>query len=94
VAAAGRRVEGNGTLRTVTGTPPGQEGAAAEMAEMRAARLGAEVGTDGAAADLVVVGSQPGGAEGRISLGGAARSALNSLRGSVLVVPSGATPRL
>jgi nucleotide-binding universal stress UspA family protein len=94
IAAAGLRVEGNGTLRTVAVSPPGQDGAATEMAEMLAARLGAEVVTDGTAADLVVVGSQPGGAEGRISLGGAARSALNSLRGSVLVVPGGAAPRL
>ena len=39
-------------------------------------------------ADLIVVGSRADGTPGRIELSGAARAALNAVRGSVLVLPS------
>ncbi len=39
--------------------------------------------------DLLVVGSQPGSIAGRIALGGAVRTRLDSARSSVLVLPAG-----
>ena len=54
------------------------------------ARLGLDVVTaDGAASDLIVVGSQAGAPGGRVALSGFARSVLDASRGSVLVVPAG-----
>jgi len=41
-----------------------------------------------------VVGSQPGATSRRITLSGASRTLLNTLRGSVLVVPAGDPVRL
>jgi nucleotide-binding universal stress UspA family protein len=90
VAAAGLRVSRMASLETIAVAPSGQDGAAAETAEGLADALGASVVDIGAGADLIVVGSQLGGAPGRISLSGSARAALNSMRGSVLVVPTGA----
>ena len=43
--------------------------------------------------DLIVVGSQPNASARRITLSGASRTMLNSARGSVLVLPSGAPIR-
>ena len=54
-----------------------------------ASACGQVTGLDGAGADLIVVGSQPGAPAGRVALSGAARTALDASRGSVLVVPSG-----
>jgi hypothetical protein len=39
--------------------------------------------------DLMVVGSQPGAADGHIVVGGDVRSELGSARSSVLVLPAG-----
>ena len=90
VAAAGLRVSRVPTLATIAVAPAGQDEAATQTAENLAAALGAEVVEIGSGADLIVVGSQIGGSPGRISLSGSARAALNAMRGSVLVVPSGA----
>lgn len=89
VAAAGLRVSREPGLRTIAVAPTGQDDAASVTAQNLAAALGAEVVEIGSGADLIVVGSQVGGAGGRISLSGSARAALNAMRGSVLVVPSG-----
>jgi nucleotide-binding universal stress UspA family protein len=89
VAAAGLRADADAEIRSIAVLPGDDEGAAEQTAQALASRLGAQVITaDGAAADLIVVGSQPG-APGRVALSGLARSALDSSRGSVLVVPSG-----
>lgn len=72
---------------------PGEH-AAQQTADALAAKLGARVVEDGATApDLIVVGSQPGVAAGRIALSGSARSTLDASRGSVLIVPSGKPPQ-
>jgi nucleotide-binding universal stress UspA family protein len=90
VAAAGLRDESDARIASISLPEVQEDGAARETAEALAARLGVSVLTaDGAAADLIVVGSQPGAPAGRIALSGSARSMLDASRGSVLVVPSG-----
>ena len=87
VAAAGLRVSRTPSIATIAVAPADQDSAAEEAARNLASALGADSGDAGA--DLGVVGSQPGSPSGRISLSGSARAALNAMRGSVLVVPSG-----
>lgn len=88
VAAAGLRASRTAVLETIALWPGEQDGAAAQTAEQLAGALRANL-VQSSDADLIVVGSQPGAPAGRIALGGSARAALNSARGSVLVVPSG-----
>ena len=87
VAAAGLRAKPDATIASVALLPGDDDGAAKETAAALASRLGVEVVSTDGANDLIVVGSQPG-ATGRIALSGYARSALDSSRGSVLIVPS------
>jgi nucleotide-binding universal stress UspA family protein len=95
VAAAGLRDESDAQIGSISLPSVQEDEAAKETAEALAARLGVSVVTaDGAAADLIVVGSQPGAPAGRIALSGSARSMLDASRGSVLVVPSGKPLRL
>ena len=55
-----------------------------------APKFGATVTTvDREPADLIIVGSAPGAAPGRIALAGATRSMLNSANGSVIVLAAG-----
>jgi nucleotide-binding universal stress UspA family protein len=91
VAAAGLRSVGDAELASIA-LAPGGDSAAGDTVEALAARLGAGVvELDGSPVDLIVVGSQPGAAPGRIALSGATRTLLNSAaRGSVLVLPAGA----
>ena len=91
VAAAGLRSVGDAEIASIA-LAPGGDSAAADTVEALAARLGADtVELDGSPVDLIVVGSQPGAAPGRIALSGATRTLLNSAaRGSVLVLPAGA----
>lgn len=88
VAAAGLRVSRT-PIATIAVAPSVQDGAAQETARNLASALGVDVIDSGTGADLLVVGSQPGSPAGAISLSGSARAALNAMRGSVLVVPSG-----
>jgi nucleotide-binding universal stress UspA family protein len=67
--------------------PADGDPAARETAQALADKLGATIAEGDA--DLIVVGSQAGGPEGRVALSGAARTQLNASRGSVLVVPGG-----
>lgn len=91
VAPAGLRTESDATIRTIGVAASESDAGARRTAEALAARLGATVaGSSNGSVDLTVVGSQTGGLEGRIALSGATRSALDSVRGSVLVLPSGA----
>ena len=87
VAAAGLRVSRTPSIATIAVAPSGQDSAAEQTARNLASVLGADIVH--ADADLVVVGSQPASPAGAISLSGSARAALNAMRGSVLVVPSG-----
>ena len=88
VAPAGIRTSPDGAITRIAladGDP-----AAATSAEALAGQFGAEVVADpDPEAELVVLGSQAGGAPGRIALSGAARNRLGSARSSVLFVPSG-----
>src|SRR5579884_189730 len=61
VAAAGLRALGNGRLGTIALASDGEDGAAEETAALLAEKLGARMAEPGTDADLIVVGSQPGG---------------------------------
>jgi nucleotide-binding universal stress UspA family protein len=91
VAAAGLRSVGDAEIGSIA-VAPGGDGAAEDTAKALAASVGAStagLGEGAAPVDLIVVGSQPGGPAGRITLSGATRTLLNGTRGSVLVVPAG-----
>jgi len=88
VAAAGLRADPDAKIGAIA-VLPGDD-AAQQTADALVAKLGASVVTGEApAADLIVVGSQPGAPAGRVALSGSARTLLDASRGSVLVVPSG-----
>jgi len=89
VAAAGLRARHDAAVSTIAVAPDGQDDAGVETAEALAAALGADIVPVGVGAELIVVGSQPGAPDGRITLSGSARATLNAVRGSVLVVPCG-----
>ncbi len=90
VAASGLRAQPDAAIQSIAVPSVQEDDAAQQTAEALAAKLGAElVGADGALADLIVVGSQPGAPAGRVALSGSARTLLDASRGSVLVVPSG-----
>jgi nucleotide-binding universal stress UspA family protein len=98
VAAAGLRALDDGIESIAVAAANGDVGPR-ESAEALAAKLGAKIVDSGPAAtpgaiDLIVVGSQPNASSRRITLSGATRTMLNSARGSVLVLPSGAGLRL
>ncbi|MGO9487520.1 MAG: hypothetical protein ACLQBB_00650 [Solirubrobacteraceae bacterium] len=88
VAAAGLRAVPDPAIRTIAVLAVDGEDTAQQTAEAAVAKLGAEITvTDLAAADLIVVGSQPGVPAGRLALSGSARTLLDASQGSVLVVP-------
>jgi nucleotide-binding universal stress UspA family protein len=87
VARAGLRTELGTPIRAIALAARTADGAARQTVENLAARLGAElVEPGGGSADLLVVGSAPGGQTGRVALSGATRAELDSARGSVLVL--------
>ena len=87
VAQAGLRLGGHGSIRTISVSPSEDDSAAQDTAAALAEAVGGEViRGDGANADLIVVGSSPTAAPGRIALSGAARARLDSARSSVLVL--------
>ena len=90
VAAAGLRTRPDARIQTIS-VAGGGNGAAHQSAEALAQALGAEVLSGGGNADLILVDSQSNGPEGRITLGGSTRAQLDSARGSVIVLPRGAT---
>jgi len=87
VAASGLRAA-DAELRTIAVAAGSENGVATETAEILAAQLGCAIVPRAYDADLIVVGSRADGTPGRIELSGAARAALNAVRGSVLVLPS------
>ncbi len=90
VAASGLRADAPASIATIAVVSPDGDETALRSAEALAGERGGQVvGPDGASADVIVVGSQPGAPAGRVALSGAARTALDASRGSVLVVPSG-----
>jgi nucleotide-binding universal stress UspA family protein len=98
VAAAGLRTLDDG-IESIAVAGADGDGVPRESAEALAAKLGANIVDFGSqttsnSIDLIVVGSQPNASSRRITLSGATRTLLNSARGSVLVLPSGASLRL
>jgi nucleotide-binding universal stress UspA family protein len=93
VAAAGLRTDKDGSIASIAVSGPDAEAAATDTAHTLAEKIGASLldGSDGPV-DLIVVGSSA--PAGRVGLSGAARSQLNSVRGSVLVVPRGTPVQL
>jgi nucleotide-binding universal stress UspA family protein len=92
VAAAGLRTRQHGKIDSISvaEAEPEADGAAEQSARALASRLGATVVPPGnGPADLIIVGSQPSAPPGRIALSGRTRSRLNSMQGSVLVIPAG-----
>jgi len=90
VAPAGLRTQPDSAIRSIGVVASESDASARRTAEALAARLGASVaGASNGSVDLTVVGSQGGSADGRIALSGVTRSALDSARGSVLVLPTG-----
>ena len=89
VASSGLRADPDARIATIAVVSTDGDDTAARSAEALAGAAGAQLVANGAAADLIVVGSQPGAPAGRVALSGAARTALDASRGSVLVVPSG-----
>jgi len=95
VAAAGLRSVSDAGIESIAVSASDGDTAAQESAQALADKLGAEIVELGPpTVDLIVVGSQPSASSRRITLSGATRTMLNSARGSVLVIPSGAPLRL
>jgi nucleotide-binding universal stress UspA family protein len=91
VAPAGLRTETGAAIRSIGVVGSDDDDAARRTAEALAERTGGTVVAKAdEPVDLIVVGSQTGGLNGRIALGGAARSMLNAARASFLVLPHGA----
>ncbi len=90
VAQAGLRTHAGESIDTIS-VAGGADGVAHQTAESLAEALGAELIGGGGDADLILVDSQSGASEGRIGLGGSTRAHLDSARGSVIVLPRGAS---
>jgi nucleotide-binding universal stress UspA family protein len=93
IAQAGLRTRLDDGIRTIGTIDPGVDPAIARTAEALAAKLGATL-TGSLDGDLIIVGSQPGAQPGRVALAGPTRNALNSARGSVLVLAHGVSVEL
>jgi nucleotide-binding universal stress UspA family protein len=91
VAQAGLRTDADAAIKSVTVAGSEADEAAQRTAQALAQKLGAAVVNGAVPADMVVVASQAGGPDRRITLGGSTRSMLNSALGSVLVLPRGTT---
>jgi len=90
VAAAGLRSLSDAAIKSIAVSAADGDTAAGRTADALAGKLGASiVELGGPEADLIVLGSQPSTSSRRITLSGSSRTLLNTLRGSVLVVPSG-----
>jgi nucleotide-binding universal stress UspA family protein len=88
VAQAGLRTGGDAAINSITAASSDGDDAAQRTVQTLAQHLGADVVANGAGpADMIVVASQAGGPDRRITLGGSTRSMLNSALGSVIVLP-------
>jgi nucleotide-binding universal stress UspA family protein len=95
VAAAGLRTFADAGIESIAVAAGDGDAAAQQTADALAGKLGAKIVDLGRpTTDLIVVGSQPNASSRRITLSGASRTMLNSARGSVLVIPSGAPVQL
>jgi nucleotide-binding universal stress UspA family protein len=90
VAQAGLRTDGDAAINSIAAAGSDGDDAAQRTVQTLAQHLGADVVSNGAGpADMIVVASQAGGPDRRITLGGSTRSMLNSALGSVIVLPRG-----
>lgn len=89
VAAAGLRTQSDPRIETVS-VAGETDGAAAKTARSVVESLGAELVEGRRDADLILVDSRASAPEGRVAIDGATRGNLDSARGSVIVLPSGA----
>lgn len=90
VAQAGLRTNSDVTIKSISTAGSDEDDAAQRTAAALAQQLGAtNLGNGAAPADVIVVASQVGGPDRRITLGGSTRSMLNSALGSVIVLPRG-----
>jgi nucleotide-binding universal stress UspA family protein len=90
VAQAGLRTNSDVAIKSISTAGSDEDDAAQRTAASLAQRLGAtNLGNGAAPADMIVVASQTGGPDRRITLGGSTRSMLNSALGSVIVLPRG-----
>jgi nucleotide-binding universal stress UspA family protein len=91
IAAAGLRSQSPAAISAIAVPLAGPTNEVArDTAAALADKLGASVvESSTGAVDLIVVGSQPGAADGRIVLGGEVRGELDRARASVLVLPAG-----
>jgi nucleotide-binding universal stress UspA family protein len=90
VAQAGLRTDGGAAIKSIAAAGSDGDDSAQRTVQTLAQHLGADVVSNGAGpADMIVVASQAGGPDRRITLGGSTRSMLNSALGSVIVLPRG-----
>ncbi len=90
VAAAGLRARRDARIERIALAEPSYNGTIREAAERLAERLAASLANpEDGPADLVVVASQQGAPDRRITLSGRTRSQLNTMLGSMLVLPNG-----
>lgn len=91
IAAAGLRTKLDQGIKSIAVPAAGPvNDVARRTAASLADSLGADLLESGSeAVDLLVVGSQPAAAAGRIVVGGDVRTELNNARGSVIVLPAG-----
>lgn len=90
VAQAGLRTGGDAAINSIAAAGSDGDDDARRTVQALAQHLGADVVSNGAGpADMIVVASQAGGPDRRITLGGSTRSMLNSALGSVIVLPRG-----
>jgi hypothetical protein len=93
IAAAGLRTQLEGAIKSIAVPLAGAANDAARTtAAALAEKLGATVAESGSdPVDLIVVGSAPGAPAGQIAVGGDVRNELDRARGSVLILPAGAS---
>jgi nucleotide-binding universal stress UspA family protein len=90
VAAAGLRATPRSAIASIAVFDGEPDSAAGQSAQALAGKLGASmISPAEGQADLIVVGSSPSRGEGRTGISGLHRSQLNTVLGSVLVVPYG-----
>jgi hypothetical protein len=91
VAAAGIRTRQTPALQTISFAGVEDGGTAADSARALAQAAGAELTPGSREADLIIVDSRSTAATGTVGLDGITRGWLDSARGSVLVLPRGAS---
>jgi nucleotide-binding universal stress UspA family protein len=94
VATAGLHESGTTSIASVAFVSENGDPSARETAESLATAFGADLAErPSAAPDLIVVGSKPGGVDGRVTISAAAEYLIETVRCPVLVVPRGVSIR-